>query len=208
VRFRAALDARRAAAATELGFGERARRALELVWPRRPALQLAFSAAMLVVGLVAGATLDPDHGTRGEVRALREELNAMNRTVAVALLEHGSASERLRGVELGRRSVDDRRVTAALIDTVRHDPNVNVRLAAVEALTASLDRPEVGRALVDTLPHETSPYVQLALAETLVEARVDGADRAIRELLRRPEDAEPLDDGVRESLSELMKEVG
>jgi hypothetical protein len=46
-----------------------------------------------------------------------------------------SASERLRGVSWANQvESSDGQVLAALLDSVNHDPNVNVRLAAADAL--------------------------------------------------------------------------
>src|SRR5690606_31909920 len=105
-------------------------------WPERPALQAGLTAAALVLGLLVGQWL-PSPADR-EIERLREDV----RLVGVALLEHRSAAERLRGVEWSQRAASDDRVARALLDTVRYDSSLNVRLAAAEALRGRLDSPE------------------------------------------------------------------
>ena len=178
------------------------RRALERVWPQRPAWQLALTGATLVLGLLLGGRLVPD--SRPEIAALRGELQAMERSISLALLEHRSASERLRGVEWSSRAEPDERVVAALLETVRHDPNVNVRLAAVEALAPLVARPAVGGELLAALAGQDSPLVQVSLAELLLRGGVAGSERTVRELLERDD----LDGTAREYLQAVMRDNG
>ena len=65
-------------------------------------------------------------------------------------------------------------VVNALLDTLMHDPNVNVRLATVDALRRFADRdgPQadtVRRGTMQALPQQTSPLVQVALIDFAVE---------------------------------------
>lgn len=172
---------------------------LERVWPRRPVLQLATAAALLVVGLVAGRALPTS--TDREIAALREDV----RTVGVVLLGHQSASERLRGVEWAARApaAGDDRAVAALLDTLRNDPSVNVRLAAAEALRSRADRPDVAHALADALDAESAPLMQVTLARVLIESGADGAETALRRTL----DREGLDPAVRDFLRDALDEA-
>jgi hypothetical protein len=137
------------------------------MWSARPAWQAAFAAAMLLVGIFVGAGLTSGRASRGEVEQLRSEINDMSRAVTVSLLRHQSASERLRAVSWSRRAGSDDRVLAALLDSARHDPNVNVRLAAVDALAAYADSVPVRRGLLETLAAEQSPLVQAAVLQAV-----------------------------------------
>jgi len=184
-------------------YEERARsstldRWLERVWPRRPALQAGLAVALLLLGVAAGRSL-PSPAQR-EIAGLRQEI----RSVGLVLLDHQSATERLRGVEWARRLVtddgDDGQATDlvvdALLDTVRHDPNLNVRLAAAEALDGWIDRPRVARGLTDSLAAQDAPLMQVTLAGALLDGKVDGAVPAVRRML----DREGLDPSVRDYL--------
>jgi predicted anti-sigma-YlaC factor YlaD len=171
---------------------------LERIWPRRPALQAAFATVLLLVGVVVGQQLRVT--SDGEIDALRAEV----RTVGLVLLDHQSAAERLRGVEWARRADSDAEVVAALLDTVRHDANLNVRLAAVEALVDWLDRPQVGAGLKAALGQQEDPLIQVTLASRLLEGGVAGSTAAVTRLLEREE----LDPLVRDYLSMALEEAG
>jgi len=201
-RMRARLWAALAAYEAEGGHRGRLLGALERMWPRQPLWQLGFTAAALLIGLLVGSQFAPD--SRNEIRQLRGELRSMGETISVSLLQHQSASERLRGVEWSARVGPDERVVAALLDTVRHDPNVNVRLAAIEALAPQVERPTVGHELLAALAHQDSQIVRVSLAELLLRSNVEGADRAVRELLATDEVDEP----AREYLQSLMRNRG
>jgi putative zinc finger protein len=181
------------------GLGGRLREAIERLWPREPAWQLAFTAAALVVGLLAGSRLTPN--ASGEIRALRGELHSMQQTISVSLLQHQSASERLRGVDLSTRVTTDDTVIAALLDTVRHDTNVNVRLAAIDALAPVVARPPVSRELLAMLEGQDSTLVRASVAEVLLRADVAGAAQAVNKFLAEEE----LEGPARDYLKALMR---
>jgi len=192
-RFHAAL-----AAYEERVRGSALDRLLERVWPQRPALQAGLAAALLLLGIFAGQRLPPPSDP--EIAALREEIQM----IGLVLLEHQSASERLRGVEWSRRIESDARVVDALLETVRRDPNLNVRLAAVEALSERLERPQVGAGLTAALEEQDAPAMQVTLAEVLLEGDVDGSAAAVQRMIER----EDLDPSVRDYLQIALQEAG
>ena len=135
--------------------------------PRRPAYQLALAFVLIVAGLGSGYLLNvrSRSNARFEVATLKQEVDDMRRTVAVSLLKQASPSERLMGVSWSSRI--DRpgdEIIAALLETLDHDSNVNVRLAAVDALylfyghreVKDGSRPFPGRANVTARP--ARPY--------------------------------------------------
>jgi hypothetical protein len=130
---------------------------------------------------------------------MQEEIRGMS----LALLEHQSASQRLRGVGVSRRTAASGPVVDALIDTVRRDTYVNVRLAAIEALSGWLDQPNVGAALIDTLSEQQAPLVQVALAQALLEAEIADSVPAVERLIAR----DGVDPAVRDYLSATLLEV-
>lgn len=165
--------------------------------PQRPAVQFALAAALLVVGILVGRSLPSPH-PEGESQ-IPNEIGA----VSLALLEHPSASERLRGVAWAKRAELSDQVAAALIATVRNDPSVNVRLAAVEALSAGLDRPRIGEGLTNALNVQESPMMQVALAEVLLDGGVDGSTVALHQLVQQ----QGLDPIVREYLETVLEQA-
>src|SRR5258708_814196 len=140
-------------------------------WVRHPAFQAACAVAILVIGVATG------YLARGrdtvEVSQLRGEVYNMRQLVALSLLQQQSASDRLRGVNFAYRvEQSDPQVLSALLTTVNHDPNTNVRLAAVDALRNFTDNP-VGR----------KPLVQIAIVDQIVELHEKSAAPAVQFLL-------------------------
>lgn len=160
-------------------------------WTRTVVTALA---ASLAVGVALGFFVGGQVTTRAEVEALRTEMRAVNETVAVALMNHTTASERLRGIALSSDNLEaipgDSRVIDALFERVRNDPNDNVRLAAVEALAGAVDRAEVRDGLADSIGYQESPEVQAVVLETLARTDRSAVDAALS--------SDDLDDDVRQ----------
>ena len=192
------------------GIGGRLRRAIERVWPREPAWQLGLTAAALVVGLLAGGRLTPAPApapatdASAEIAALRGELHSMQETISLSLLQHQSASERLRGVDMSARVGPDERVIGALLETVQHDSNDNVRLAAIEALAPVVAQPLVSRELLEVLGRQDTTLVRVSLAELLLRSGVPGAEQAVSQLVAGNE----LEPQARDYLKNLMRQSG
>jgi HEAT repeat protein len=97
-------------------------------------------------------------------------------------MQQQSASERLKGVSWSNQlDQPGTEVVSALIDTLMHDANVNVRLASIDALRRFAERETVRSAAVRALDTQTSPLVQMALIDFVVETQ----DREALESLRR-----------------------
>lgn len=138
-------------------------------WSRHPAFQVGFAMAILVIGIVVGSVITRQSG---EVAQLRGELYNMRQLVTLSLLQQQSAGDRLQGVNWSYRvEQPDTAVLAALLTTVNHDPNVNVRLAAVDALKNFSESPVARKGLIQALGKQTSPLVQIAILDQIVELR-------------------------------------
>ncbi|MGE3510588.1 MAG: HEAT repeat domain-containing protein [Vicinamibacterales bacterium] len=174
---------------------------------RPPLAWLGVVAAALVVGVFVGreSRAVPAPASSADLVALRAELHDTRQIVTLALLRQSSAVERLRGVSWVERIDDpDAAVLAALIDTLAHDSNVNVRLAAIEALTRYGDRPGVRRgALAALTGTNASPLVQVALIDFLVNLK-DAASRQILEQLAVDTDA---DEAVRARATSALQQL-
>ena len=167
-------------------------------WPRQPALQAGFAAALALVGVLVGQQLPSP--VDAEVAALRGEV----RMVGLALLDHQSASERLLGVEWSRRTAQTPEVVNALLERVQYDSNLSVRLAAVDALSAEIDRPDVNSGLALALESQQSPLMQVALTDALLATDNGVGVEAVRMILGR----EALDPTVRDYLQMALSEIG
>ncbi|OGD11934.1 MAG: hypothetical protein A2Y86_00485 [Candidatus Aminicenantes bacterium RBG_13_62_12] len=155
--------------------------------PRKPAYQIALALVLMAAGLGSGYLMSVRSRStaRTEVAGLRDEIDEMRRIVAVSLLKQASPSERLLGVSWSAR-IDrpGEEIIQALLDTLNHDSNVNVRLAAVDALYLFYDRPEVKEGLIDSLSRQSSPLVQMSLIGLLVEIRERRAVEALERLVQ------------------------
>lgn len=157
------------------------------VW-HRPALVGAI-AMLLVATFVAGRYSSPpvsstqDAAQTENLSDLRQELRAMREMLTLSLLQQQSATERLRGVS-GSAQIDQpgTEIVRALLDTLMHDPNVNVRLACVDALRRFSMQEVVRQGTIEALNQSEFPLVQIALIDFMVETKDKQAVDALRRL--------------------------
>jgi hypothetical protein len=151
--------------------------------PRQPVFQFAIGLALLVVGVIAGRSYPAPVQSNAEMNQLRTELHSLHEMVALSLLQQQSASERLKGVSWSYRiEQPGDQVRSALLDTLMHDANVNVRLAAVDALRQFGQDQQVRRGLVEALERQNSALVQIAMIDLVVELRETQSLNALRKL--------------------------
>ena len=139
-------------------------------WLRSPLGQVAWSAALLAIGVVSGLHLANSRSRSPDLAALQSELASTKQMVVLSMLQQQSASARLEGVTWSRRDQQlDPKVLLALLHTLRYDPSVDVRLAALDALSRHAAQPQVRTSVVNALEEQQSPLMQVALIDQLVE---------------------------------------
>jgi hypothetical protein len=160
--------------------------------PRRfqwndPLLAACAATLVLALGILLGRSSGPALSPSPDLAALRTELRDLRQMVTLSLMQQESASERLRGVGFSNR-VDGPgdEIVSALLDTLKHDTNVNVRLASVDALRRFAERNVVRQAAIDALDTQVSPLVQMALIDFVVETQDREAVGALRRLSADP----------------------
>jgi len=159
-------------------------------WSRRLSVQFALGSALLALGLGVGRQIrtvqsPADNQRSREVAELRGELMDMKQMVALSLMQQQSASERLRGVNWSYDlQQPGESVLTALLDTLMHDPSVNVRLATVDALRQFGDRPAVRKGVIEAITRQESPMVQVALIDLAVDLREKESIATLRLLSR------------------------
>ncbi len=145
----------------------------------------AFAAAAVIVlgiGIAIGRTTTPA-APDPALAELRRELHDTREMVALSLLQQQSATDRLKGVTwTGQIDRPGGEIVSALLDTLIHDPNVNVRLASIDALKRFADQQAVRQATVDALARQASPLVQVALIDFMVEVNEREAVPQLRRL--------------------------
>jgi len=173
----------------------------------RPVWQAAFSAALLIAGVLGGryfAAPRPVETPNPEMAQLRGQIENLRQLVTLSMLQQDSPSARLRGVTYSYQvSQPDQQVEQALLHAVNHDSNINVRLSAVDALAKFGNNPEVRRALVDSLPVQDSPLVQIALIDLLVQFNDKDAAPELRKLAQDAQANEEVRQRASASLTKL-----
>jgi anti-sigma factor RsiW len=158
-------------------------------WLRSPFGAVAWSAALLLIGLYVGTHMPdrtkPEHND--EIASLHAEVASMRQLVALSMLQQQSASERLQGVSWSTREDHlDPQVQLALMRTLRTDGSVDVRLAALDALSRHSTQPLVRKNVLDALQEQQSPLVQVAMIDQLTEWRDPGAAQQLRNFEKTP----------------------
>ena len=158
-----------------------------MAWHR---FALVGAVAMLVLAaFVAGrywprsASASQDALQASNLADLRGELREMREMLTLSLMQQQSATERLRGVS-GSVQIDQpgNEIVGALLDTLMHDANVNVRLACVDALRRFSGQDQVRRGTIRALRESSFPLVQIALIDYMVETKDKGAADALQRL--------------------------
>ena len=169
------------------------------------AVLLLVAAASFGGGLFVGRQDVRGRQPDAQLAALQQEVHDMRQTVTLSLLQQQSASERLNGVMWTDR-IDNpgAEVIGALLDTLMHDPNVNVRLATVDALKRFSADPKVRHGAVDALASQSSPLVQIALIDFLVDTSAHESADTLRRLSQDPQ----VDQAVRGRAAAGLQRLG
>jgi hypothetical protein len=175
-------------------------------WPEF-APKLAIASVTLLLGMFAGyvlrsSTVSPkDH----MIEALSEQVSDLQEMMMLSLLEKGSATDRLKAVNLTQEMTEaSRKVTSALIRTLNEDENVNVRLAALEALKPYARDSIVREALVRSIGQQESPLVQISLAELMVALQEKSAVNEFEKIVESDNTPPEVKRKIRESIDVLI----
>jgi hypothetical protein len=167
---------------------------------------IVYSLLLLMVGLGAGYWLRssgpqrPDY--QSQMSILSTEVREMKEMMLLTLIENPAATERLKAVSMTRgiSQVNDR-VIDALLSTLNHDENVNVRLVTLDALVQLSDQPKVREGLVQAITQQESPLVQAALVDVMVALQEKRSVNSLRQLLK----AQKLDQSIKGKIENGLK---
>jgi HEAT repeat protein len=158
----------------------------EVTWMSPLAGRLAFGLVMLLLGWGAGYWFAPRTGGPAPDAPVASAGETGRQDMVLTLISQASATDRLKAVGYtSELQQADERVIKALLFTLNHDENVNVRLVTVEALFRFAADPAVREGLVRSIPQQESPLVQIALADAMVALHEKRSVAPLRELLRR-----------------------
>lgn len=152
------------------------------------AFKIAASIALVLVGAVIGIMITKNQQNERELLALKSEVELTKQLVISSLQNQSSASSRLQGVNTSMTlSNSDDEIITALINTLNHDDNTNVRLAALDALARFSDIMQVKKALVEALETQDDPVVTISLINLMVRLKENDAVEPLRRLLEKGE---------------------
>lgn len=190
---------------------ERGKRVSASWWPPFAwgafAPKMALASLMLIIGLVAGYILRPvASGPDGQqLETLSRQVSDLQEMMMLSLLEKGSATERLKAVNLTQEMTEaSRRVTNALIQTLNQDENVNVRLAALDALKPYAADSSVREALIRSIARQDSPLLQMSLAELMVALQEKSAVSEFEKVVESDKTPAEVKKKIRESINVLI----
>lgn len=145
---------------------------------------------------------------QANIASIENDMRQMKETMILSLIENQSASKRLKAVNYieGCKSPVDNIITA-LINTMHHDENSNVRLAAAEGLIKFSNITEVRKGFLNALIFEKDPNVQIELIHILVAIKEKKGIEPMRNMLKRKETPEFMREQVEEGISELMVKI-
>jgi hypothetical protein len=194
--------------ANETGRDQRSFFARYIAWPQL-APKLAFASVTLLVGMLAGYLLRaPSAPQRDQqIDALSQQVSNLQEMMMLSMLEKGSTTERERLKAVGlTREMDEasKKVTNALIQTLNHDENVNVRLAALEALKPYAGDSNVRQALIRSIGQQESPLVQVSLAELMGALQEKAAIKEFEKIMESDKTPEPVKKKIQESINVLI----
>jgi hypothetical protein len=145
--------------------------------------QLAGAVALFVLGVFVGRLNLSRTVSGSEIAQLHGQVEGLRQTVALSLLDGESATSRLEGVSWSTQvQRPDDELVSALLATLNHDQNINVRLASLDALEKLAANDVVRSALEQSIPVQSSPLVQIALIDALVHIRDNSAAGELRKL--------------------------
>jgi hypothetical protein len=123
-------------------------------------------------------------GMTQQLSSMQKEIKGMKEVLMFSLIDDESASQRIKAVSYAEEmSNPDQRVIQALVGTLNHDKNINVRLAALYSLATFADNRSVRDSLVTSLPKQTEPLIQVMLINLLAERKDNRAIGPIRDII-------------------------
>ena len=146
-------------------------------------LKIAATVILFVLGYLTGYLMNRQSE---ETTKLLGELQHTQETLMLTLLEQPSATDRLKAVSLSHRiGGRDRKIADALLSTLNHDSNINVRLSTIDVLLSMADDPNVRIGLVQSINKQESPLIQNALADAMVYLNEKSSVKQLEMLLDR-----------------------
>jgi hypothetical protein len=176
-----------------------------------PVWKVAVAIVLLFGGIGIGALMSSRRAsnpntpnTPEQLVAMQKEIKEMKELLMFSLIDDESASQRIKAVSYAEEMPNpDRKVIEALVSTLNHDKNVNVRLAALYSLGSWADNRMVRDSLVASLPRQTEPLIQVMLINLLAEKKDSRIVGPIQDILSNKKTLPVVKDAAEKSLKTL-----
>jgi hypothetical protein len=176
-----------------------------------PVWKVAAAVILLFGGIGIGALISSRRvsnpntpNTPEQLMAMQKEIKEMKEVLMFSLIDDESASQRIKAVSYAEEmSNPDQKVIGALVGTLNHDKNVNVRLAALYSLGSWADNRMVRDSLVASLSKQTEPLIQVMLINLLAEKKDSRIVAPIQEILSNKKTLPVVKDAAEKSLKTL-----
>lgn len=147
--------------------------------------KLVYSFCLLIIGWFLGTQFSPINNEQ-KLDSLNSQVNDMKEVLMISMLNQSSPMERIKAVNFTNDMDNvDLKIVEALIHTLNHDENVNVRVVTIEALSKFTKIPEVRAGLIKSISHQNSPIVQLALVDLMVKIQEKKSREQFEKLLSK-----------------------
>ena len=181
-------------------------------WP-----QWVAAPAILVLGLSLGMRVNPTSPTADQpalagqqIEQMQQQLNDLNRLVAMSMMDDALPHDRLKGIQTAVSLLGDDTMPAqqsianALLKRATGDQNPQVQAAAFDALAPKLQTEEVSSALFDALINTDSALLQVELVDLVLRW---GSDDQIKDLLSLIEGQNLLPSTTQYTLNRIQPET-
>ncbi len=179
---------------------------LKLLQPAALPWMVAAACILLFGGIWIGATVGSGKASivPKQLGEMQKEIREMKEAMLFSLIDDESASQRIKAVSYAEEMANpDQRVVQALVSTLNHDKNVNVRLAALYSLATFAENRSVRDSLVSSLSKQTEPLIQVMLITLLAERKDNRAIGPIRDIISNKNTLPAVKDAAQKSLKTL-----
>ena len=168
--------------------------------------RFATTSAWVFLGVFVGHYL---HLLNPQTNVIEQRMAAQDDKIqaltVLSLLDMPSAQERLLAVNLvGQAKQPSAEVMVALIQTLKHDKNVNVRLEALDVLAQFSQDHTVREGLIQAIAHQESPLIQVALANLMRVLDEKQAIKPLQSLLKQSELLAPVKAELNNAVNDLI----
>ena len=144
--------------------------------------QAAAVIGVFVLGFAAGKF--PNITNDDALTALQQEVASLNTVMAINMLQHKSASQRLVGANYTKQAnIADPHLAETLLTAFANEQKTAVKLAIIDALQETERLSHIETSLLDLALNENQPIVQMALCRLLLNAASVSTQNSLLEQL-------------------------